>query len=52
MVVLKRIAVLSEALFLTSSKLYAQRKELAADLLAIFPIEPVNFYFCNKNLIL
>jgi len=42
MVVLKRIAVLSEALSKTSSKLYARQKELAADLLAIFPIEPAH----------
>lgn len=31
-----------EALSLTSSKLYARQKELAADLLTIFPIEPTN----------
>jgi len=42
MVVLKRIAVLSEALSKTTSKLYARQKELAADLLAIFPIEPAH----------
>jgi len=42
MVVLNRIAVLSEALFLTTSKLCARQKELVADLLTIFPIEPIH----------
>jgi len=42
MVVLNRIAVLSKTLFLTTSKLCTCQKELAADLLTIFPIEPTH----------
>jgi hypothetical protein len=45
MVVLNRIAVLSEALLKTTSKICARQKELVADLLTIFPIEPVNILF-------
>jgi len=48
MVVLNRVDVLSEALFVTTSKLCARQKELVADLLTIYPIEQVqseNFSF-------
>ncbi|CAG8780711.1 7986_t:CDS:10, partial [Dentiscutata erythropus] len=43
-----RVDVLSEALFVTTSKLCARQKELVADLLTIYPIEQVqseNFSF-------
>lgn len=42
MVVLNRIAVLSKTLSMTTSKICTCQKELVADLLNIFPIEPVS----------
>ncbi|CAG8569710.1 7644_t:CDS:2, partial [Ambispora leptoticha] len=39
-VVLNGVHVLSEALSVTSSRLFARQRELIADLFTIFPIEP------------
>ncbi|CAG8532697.1 3172_t:CDS:10, partial [Ambispora gerdemannii] len=41
-VVLNGVHVLSEALSVTSSRLFARQRELIADLLTIFPIEPID----------
>jgi hypothetical protein len=42
MVVLNKVHVLSEALVATSSQLCVRQRELIADLLNIYPIEPVS----------